>query len=467
MTYSQLQARVKKLAAKDRASQEVRRKLELTQVLLDNITSLVVVKDAEGRYLLVNNKSESVIGLKSEEIVGKTADEVYPPEIAEKIRELDRKVIESGEIHANEEHLRLGDERIYFTTKVPLLDEEGRCWGICGLATDITQRKKAEEKLREDEDMVKTILNTSAEPMLLLDIDGTIIYLNETAALRFGKPVKELIGVNSLGLIAPELAQSRRNYHDIAIQYRMPVRFEETQAGIIFNTTVYPVFDGKGNVVRLSVWARDISNQKKAEEELREREEKYRALFESLQDAAFIADAETGMIHEANPQAEVLMGYTRDELVSMHQTELRPREEMERYLRMFQERSEKGSGIDLDCEIVRKDSTKVPVMISAHLLAIGGKPYLMGIFRDQSLYKKMSRKKENAGRLEEFNSLALESAREGNQIVVSLLDKIRAQLGSGKLKDGSWELLLEAETELLKMKEVNRKLLSRNGEEES
>ncbi|HLD29002.1 MAG TPA: PAS domain-containing protein, partial [bacterium] len=175
----------------------------------------------------------------------------------------------------------------------------------------------------------------------------------------------------------------------------------------------------------------------------------------------------TGMIHEANPQAEVLMGYTRDELVGMHQTELHPREEMERYLRMFQERSEKGSGIDLDCEIVRKDSTKVPVMISAHLLAIGGKPYLMGIFRDQSLYKKMTRKKENAGRLEEFNSLALESAREGNQIVVSLLDKIRAQLGSGKLKDGSWELLLEAETELLKMKEVNRKLLSRNGEEES
>ncbi len=120
----------------------------------------------------------------------------------------------------------------------------------------------------------------------------------------------------------------------------------------------------------------------------RAREDTYRHLFEHLNDAAFIADIETGRVLDANRRAETLMGRPRDELIGVHQSELHPPGEAEKYRQKFATHIEKGRAVDYDGEIVRKDGTFVPVAISASTLTVGGRRLILGLFRDISERKR-------------------------------------------------------------------------------
>ena len=119
-----------------------------------------------------------------------------------------------------------------------------------------------------------------------------------------------------------------------------------------------------------------------AEEALRESEEKYRYLFNELKDAVFLADAETGHILDTNKQGEVLLGRTREDIIGMHQRELHPPGKANEYRQRFAAHIEKGHSADYDGEVIRKDGTIVSVNISAAPITMGGKPLIIGLFRD-------------------------------------------------------------------------------------
>ena len=118
-----------------------------------------------------------------------------------------------------------------------------------------------------------------------------------------------------------------------------------------------------------------------------ESEEKYRHLFEHLNEAAFLTDAETGCILEANRKAEELCGRPRDEIVGMDQSELHPPGKADQAKKKFAAYLAKGNGTDFDAEIMRKDGTVVPVIVSASALTIGGRPLIVGLFRDVTEHK--------------------------------------------------------------------------------
>ncbi len=126
-----------------------------------------------------------------------------------------------------------------------------------------------------------------------------------------------------------------------------------------------------------------------AQEAVREGEHRYRHLFNQLNDAVFVADVETGVIIEANQQAEVLLGKGLDEITSMHQSELHPPDKAEQYRAMFASHIEKGHAADFDAQVVRKDGTIVPVSISASTLTLHGKRLVVGLFRDMTEPKRV------------------------------------------------------------------------------
>ncbi len=146
---------------------------------------------------------------------------------------------------------------------------------------------------------------------------------------------------------------------------------------------------------------KEINVRKLAEEALKESELKYRKLVESANDAIFLADAETGIILEANRQSEYLIGIPAEKIVGMHQAQLHPKEEAEYYKRVFSECVQKGRGITGDLFVCHKNGSRIPVEISGSVTELGGKKVIQGIFRDITERRKAEKRlRENEERLQ-------------------------------------------------------------------
>ncbi len=172
--------------------------------------------------------------------------------------------------------------------KITHQSRDGSSRRITGTIQNITGRKKAEQALRESESTARALLNAPTDTVILLDNRGTILDLNETAVLRLGRPRGDLVGNLSDSVLPPDLAQNRRRKISEVLKSRKPVRFTDERRGIWFDNVVYPIPDNQGNVARLAIIARDITDQKRAEAALRESEERYRTLSEASQDLIFL-----------------------------------------------------------------------------------------------------------------------------------------------------------------------------------
>ena len=128
---------------------------------------------------------------------------------------------------------------------------------------------------------------------------------------------------------------------------------------------------------------KQIEKRVRAEVKLKESEEKYRGLFQNSGDAVFIVDTETGIILDANQQAEQLTGKPRQELIGMHQSQLHPAENAEYYREKFQKHIMNDRVFDLEADVI-------PVFIFSNLIDLQGKKVIQGIFRDISKEKIIS-----------------------------------------------------------------------------
>ncbi len=126
------------------------------QAILDSSEIVVSLKDRQGKYLLVNQKYEMLTGMKREAMLGKTDFDLFPPEIAQVLQDNDQLVLEVGESLQFQETVPLsGGSRTYLALKFPLHDANGRVYAVCGMSTDITELKQAQEALRQSNEQLQ------------------------------------------------------------------------------------------------------------------------------------------------------------------------------------------------------------------------------------------------------------------------------------------------------------------------
>jgi PAS domain S-box-containing protein len=132
-----------------RQNTEIDRAREQLRTILDATTALIYLKDAEGRYLFVNQQFQRVFGLRREDVLGRADEEVLPPEVAEALRTTDAQVLRARTPQELEETVPEADgPHTFLSLKFPLLDDAGEPYGVCCVATDITERKQRDEVLR-------------------------------------------------------------------------------------------------------------------------------------------------------------------------------------------------------------------------------------------------------------------------------------------------------------------------------
>ncbi len=140
--------------SRDLERQVGERTREITGILR-NTPSVVYIKDRDGRYTLVNSRFEGLFGIRNEEIRGKSDLDIFPKEVADQFRGNDMRVLADGRPIQVEERVPQGDGmRVYLSVKFPLYDEEGSVNRVCGISTDITELKRAQDQLRRFSDGV-------------------------------------------------------------------------------------------------------------------------------------------------------------------------------------------------------------------------------------------------------------------------------------------------------------------------
>lgn len=171
------------------AEANLARKNNVLEAVLDATPHLIFMKDLQGRFLLLNRRFEEVFHLERAELLGRTDYDLLPREIAEDVRKVDRRVLAEGHAVERDEELALDDGvHSYSTVKFPVRDEDDKPWAICGVATDITSRKRAEEELRRSLSLVEATIESTADGILVTGMDGKIVRYNRRFVAMWGIP---------------------------------------------------------------------------------------------------------------------------------------------------------------------------------------------------------------------------------------------------------------------------------------
>ncbi|MCZ0904180.1 PAS domain-containing protein, partial [Microcoleus sp. HI-ES] len=168
-----------------------------------------MVKDREGRYVALNSEvANSFYGRPIEQIIGKDDSELLPSATAVVIMAKDRELMEAGITETYEEEVFNGKETTSFlTTKAPWRDAQGNILGLIAIARNINDRKQAEEALRERNDLLNSILESTPDIIVVKDREGRYVAMNSNLANFLGKPIEEIIGKDDWELLSPESAR--------------------------------------------------------------------------------------------------------------------------------------------------------------------------------------------------------------------------------------------------------------------
>ncbi len=338
----------------------------------------------EEKIIYANPAAFKLMGVShSDEMIGKNILDIIHPEFRDTIRKNIEKDLGGDITPPMELHiLRVDGTSIIVEGRGVKTNIDGKL-AVQVAIRDITERKRAEEALRESEATARALINAPTDSVILMDAEGQILELNETAAVRFGRRADELIGILTDDLLPKEVAQSRRALVTKVLETKKMVRFEDERDGIRYDTVAYPILNETGNVKKIAIIARDITEQKNIEKQLRESEQMYKHLLEQSFDA--IAIHKEGKIAFLNEKAAKILGAaSAEELIGrsifdlIHPDSLK---DLENRLQSLS--SVKGKPVPILTEkFFRLDGTTVTVEVMAIGFDDNDKPAVRVAFRE-------------------------------------------------------------------------------------
>ncbi len=308
---------LKEAKQKDEALKESEEKY---RGLVENLYDIVYRVDTEGQVLYISPLVEKVFGYKPDDLIGKPFFTLtYPEDLPGLTGAFKRAVGEDVLLYEFRAISQDGTIR-YARTSGRTILMNGKPVGQTGILSDITERKRAEEALKESEEKYRSLVENLNDVIFNLDPQGNITYMNRAAESIFGYRLEEIVGTSFAKYTHPDdlggLMESRgETLSSVLRPYEF--RMIDKKGFIHYVHTSSQPIERDGQNVGMTGILTDITERRRAEEALRNSEEKFRSLFQTSRDFLCITDRE-GIIVDTNFVTLGFLGYSYEELSGTH-----------------------------------------------------------------------------------------------------------------------------------------------------
>jgi PAS domain S-box-containing protein len=409
----------------DEAMQE---SAERYRTLTENSPDIIYIFDRTGMLLYVNRMAAAYMRQTPAALVGKTQQDLFPPDKAQYHLERIRKVFETGEAMEMEGLYQFDSQDVWLNVRsIPLRDSQGQISSVMGICRNITELKRTEKALLESEKRYRFLMESVPHSVWRTDGDGNFLdsnrywfeYTGQTLEEAKKKGWSQVIHPDDLERVVQEVRKNLAQGHCYECEHRLrrasdgTYRWHLTRGG--------PVKDERGNVTGWIGSTTDIHDQKCAEEALkrnhdelelrvaqrtvellaanerlqreveeRRRAEKtlrqshdvFKAIYEGMIDGLLIVDVETKQFVWCNASIQRMLGYSEEELLEKTLMDIHPADEVPRVLKRFHDIIDGWQQTVLNVPVLRKDGSVFYVDISRNRFFYNERFCVVGFFRD-------------------------------------------------------------------------------------
>jgi len=384
---------LKDVTARRQAEDALRESEEELEAIFNEVRDGIVLLDLTGKIIKINKRIAGVTGYTEKYIVGKRFNffKNFPPQSIAKMVSAFTKTVAGKQVPPFEVvgYTKTGEKRIGEISG-SLLRKKGKTVGVLVVMTDITEHKQAEEALRQSGQKYRTILESIEDGYYEGDLAGNFTFFNDSMCRIHGYTRDELMGMNNRAYSSPETAKKIYQIYSEVYKTGIPAKIVDYEVikkdGSIamIETSASLLRNADGDPIGFYGISRDRTEQKKAEEALRQSEEKYRAILENIEDGYYEVDL-AGNLTFFNDSVCRIIGSTRDELMGLNNRAYMDEETVKKVYNIFNTVFRTGKSTTIyDWQIIRKDGSKIDFEASVSLIrdARGDPTGFRGIVRD-------------------------------------------------------------------------------------
>ncbi len=344
------------------------------RLLFENSLDAFLLTDPTGSIINVNPATCKMFGRTAEDIcrIGRSGImDTSDPRLKTAMEERTRTGRFSGELTC----LRKDGTRFPVEISSTVFTDDNGQSRTSMIIRDITERKEREKLLRESEVNARAIMESTDDVLLLLDKTGIVIDCNEAHAKRFNTTRNELLGKNIFDRLPKDIAEGRRKIINEAISTGKPACSEDFHGGYWNEFVMHPIYVENEITDKVAIFARDITERKQAEELIRESEERFRGLLQSVSSVSVQGYSPDGTTQYWNKASENLYGYTEQEAIGRNLLDLIIPSEMKEIVKQaILQMAETGTPIpSSELSLMRKDGSRVSVFSSHAIVKSSGK----------------------------------------------------------------------------------------------
>jgi two-component system cell cycle sensor histidine kinase/response regulator CckA len=382
---------------------------ERLAAVVESSDDAIIGQSLDGTIFAWNPGAQELYGFTASEAVGKPIQMLLPPERAnEEFEILER--IRSGQRVNHFETVRLqkNGKRIDVSVTIsPIRDRTGTINGASRIARDISERKRAEE-LRE---RLAAVVESSDDAIIGKNLDGTIIAWNPGAENLFGYSASEAVGKPIQMLVPPERANEEseileRIRRGERTDHFETVRVQKDGKRIDVSESVSPIRDRNGAIIGASKIARDISERKSAEEELRKSEDRFGKTFHSSPLAIVISTEAEGRYVDVNESFLKMVGRKRGDVVGHTASDLMFWAQPSQRLELLRQLQECGTVTDAQFQYKTSAAETRDAKLSWVKIEVEGQACILAFIRDITERLRLEAQFRQAQKMEAVGRLA-------------------------------------------------------------